>query len=1183
MKNLSVFLIILFFYGFTFSQTFNPDFLDGRIMFKLRKNVSTVEKKERTNINSFCKEEKLSDYPYLADALKDFSVTKIERPSFYTHKEELMKIYRIYFSDLSEIDQIIKKLNQLTDVEFAEKEPIYKIGFIPNDTWHTGTTKWYHTLVGSEQAWDISLGSNSVKVAIVDNAVYANHQDLTTFRQYDVADNDNDATPPIAYSSDQGWSHGTHTSGLATADINNNLGIASLGGNVELIAVKATPSSASSASIWYEYEGIQWACENGANVVSMSFGGPTSSAAVQTLINSYPGVVFLAAAGNDGNTTLQYPGAYNNVICVGSVDGNDSRSSFSNYNGTTPFVDIASPGGFTNGGLQSTVYTSTGNSYAKMAGTSMATPFAAGLVGLMLSVNPTLTPSQIENCLISTGVNINQNIGPRINAFAAMQCVQATLTGDPLVNFWGAPVSIYEGQTVTFYDNSAGGGNAITNWQWSFPGGTPSAYTGQTPPPITYATTGVYDVVLTVTNSQSSQTLTRTGYVNVSLQPYGAWMEEASGFTTASRGINFLSIVDQNTIWATAYDGSAAAANIQEFTKTTNGGVTWTPGTINVGNTGLGISMITAIDANTAWLAAFPNAGGQTGGIWKTTDGGSTWIRQNTALFNNASSFTNVVHFWDANSGFCMGDPINGEFEVYTTTNGGTTWTPIPAANIPNPLSGEYGYTRQIEVVGDNVWFTTNKGRIYYSTDRGLTFVVYQSPLTDFGSATMSGNLSFNSATTGLIVNSNGLVYKSTDSGATWTQLTTTGTVFTNGLCYIEGTDTVFTTGAASGSSGSSYSIDGGLNWNIIDNVQHLYVDFINSTIGWSGWFNVDATTQGMWKWYKLNTNLFVDFSGSPVNVCAGGTVNFTDLTTGSSPTSWQWSFSGGTPATSTSQNPSVVYNTPGIYDVSLIANDGNGPASELKSGYINVVQLAAQPSAITGSVSPCENATVTYSVTNVSGLFYTWTLPGGWTGTSNSNTITATADTTPGIITVTADNVCGSSTPRTKNVTPVKIPVAGFTYVDNLGTVNFTSTSTGATSWNWNFGDGNTSAVQNPSHSYTAAGNYNVTLIAINSCGTDTITQSINVLFIGIDEKYLSEIKIYPNPIKDLLFIKTDGNLINKEFKIMDMLGDIVFKAKIDKSDFSVNISFLNNGMYFISIDDLNKSYKFVKNSNQN
>ena len=1017
--------------GFTFAQTYSPDFLDGRIMFKLKKEVPVNPNElNRTDNNSFSLQEKLSKYPEIAKVLADAGVTKFERPSYYTGKKELMKIYRVTFTDFAKIDNLVEALSGLDFIEFAEKEPIYKTGFVPNDTYHSGTNKWYHTLVGSENAWNISLGSNSIKVAIVDNAVFCGHSDLTTFLQRDVADNDNDATPPQDYNTDSEWSHGTHCAGLATADINNNLGIASLGGNVELIGVKTTPNSGTAGSIYYSYDGVLWACQNGANVVSMSFGGPTSSSSFQTLINAYPNIVFIAAAGNDNSTALNYPGAYNNVICVGSVDANDSRSFFSNYNGGTPYVDIASPGGFSNGGLLSTVYTAGGNSYAKMAGTSMATPFAAGLCGLMLSVNPSLTPAQIEACLISSGVTINQNIGPRIDALAAMQCVMATVNGDPIPAFTGVPTSISEGQTVTFTDNSADGGNPITNWTWSFPGGTPNSYVGQNPPAITYSTAGVYDVTLTVTNSQNTVPLTKTSYINVSLVPYGAWIKQNSGFTTAARGINWISIVDANTVWATAYDGSGGGANVQQFTKTTDGGNTWTPGNINVGNTGLGISMITAVSSTTAWLAAYPTTT-QTGGIWKTTNGGTTWTRQNTATYNNASSFTNVVHFWDANTGFCQGDPIgagNGEFELYTTTNGGTTWTAVPAANIPNPLSGEYGYTRQIEVVGNNVWFTTNKGRIYHSTDKGLTWAVYQSPLTDFGGTTQSGNISFKDGNTGLIIDNAGVVYETTNSGANWNTVTTTGSVFTTGLCYIEGTNTVFSTGA--NPAGSSYSQDGGVTWNIIDTDQHLACEFTNPSIGWSGWFNQSSTQDGMWKWNNTSSPLVCDFQASPSIACVGATVQYNDLSTGSTPTSWQWVFQGGTPATSTAQNPTVTYAAPGYYTVTLTVDDGNGPTTKIDSAHITIESPASQPSAISGVTNPCPNDVETYMVTNVTNVSYTWTLPATWTGNSTTNSITTTVGSAGGNIMVTAGNSCGNST---ASVLPVTVcTITGIAGVDN-------------------------------------------------------------------------------------------------------------------------------------------------------
>ena len=745
---------------------------------------------------------------------------------------------------------MIDKLNKLEIIEYAEKEPIYKTTFVPNDSYHNGTDKWYHTLVNSEQAWDISLGSESIKIAIIDNGAPANHLDLNVFKQRDVSDNDDDATPPQTYNQSSSWSHGTHCAGLATAEINNSTGIASLGGNVELIVVKATGDNQNPSSIYNSYTGVQWACENGANVVSMSYGSENSSNAMQDLIYAYPEVVFIAAAGNDSSSTQNYPAAYQNVIGVGSVDSNDLRSSFSNYNVGFPWVDIAAPGGYSYGGLLSTVYTESLNGYARFGGTSMATPFAAGLVGLMLSVNPSLTPIQIQNCLVNSGVDINQNIGPRIDAYQALLCVQPE-NDNPIPAFTASPQVTFENQSVIFSNNSVNG----TNWVWTFEGGNPSTYEGQNPPEIYYSSVGEFDVSLTVTNSSGDETLTKENYITVYFEPSGEWILQNTTFGNQSTGINYISIADENVVWATAFDGTGSGQNMQQFTKTNDGGDSWQSYNIDIGDLNLGVSMIHAYDDQTAWLVAYPRGANQIGGIFKTIDGGENWVRQDSALYNTSSSFANVVYFWDENTGFAQGDPINGEFELYVTENGGENWVQVPGSNIPNPLGGEYGYTRQIEINGNNVWYTTNKGRIYKSSDKGNNWVVYQSPIADFGSAEVNGNISFSDSQNGILVDNSANVYKSVDGGASWDQLTPNGPVYTSGLCYIDGTNTIFTTG-----NGSSFSLDGGYSWTPIDTATHLFVDFFNEELGWSGaWTQVTgaSSTGGVWKWedFSLDFN----------------------------------------------------------------------------------------------------------------------------------------------------------------------------------------------------------------------------------------------------------------------------------------------------------------------------------------
>ncbi len=422
------------------------------------------------------------------------------------------------------------------------------------------------------------------------------------------------------------------------------------------------------------------------------------------------------------------------------------------------------------------------------------------------------------------------------------------------------------------------------------------------------------------------------------------WIEQATGFTAASRGINHVCAVDDQVVWATAYDGSGGGGACQDYTRTTNGGTTWSPGTIT-GITHLDFAMVSAIDDQTAWIVAYPPGSNSTDqGIYHTSDGGATWARQTTAEYTNASSFCNIVHFWDANNGWCQGDPINGEYEMYTTVNGGTTWTLVPGANIPDPLGGEFGVVGYYSVVNDIVWWGTNKGRVYKSIDKGVNWTVAVcTPLNNkyiqpyFRSEDFGFCQDKDAGTTGDLAVTN-------DGGTTWTALATTGTVFYNDMGYVPGTTgTWVSTGAATVASGVSYSYDDGSNWTEwIDcqGVQFLATDWIDTETGWSGSFNADATTGGMW----VFTGSLIppvaptaDFEADMTAVMLGESVTFTDLSTGD-PTSWAWTFEGGLPGTSYMETPPPIqYNTPGSFDVTLAVTNINGTDTKTVDDYIYV------------------------------------------------------------------------------------------------------------------------------------------------------------------------------------------------------------------------------------------------------
>ncbi|HHB79370.1 MAG TPA: PKD domain-containing protein [Saprospiraceae bacterium] len=232
-----------------------------------------------------------------------------------------------------------------------------------------------------------------------------------------------------------------------------------------------------------------------------------------------------------------------------------------------------------------------------------------------------------------------------------------------------------------------------------------------------------------------------------------------------------------------------------------------------------------------------------------------------------------------------------------------------------------------------------------------------------------------------------------------------------------------------------------------------------------------------------------INFSANPTNVCAGNTVQFTDLST-ENPTSWQWTFPGGTPSSSTDQNPVITYFTPGIYDVQLTATNASGSSTGTLQNYITVT---GSPSFTLSASGLTVNFTNT---TNPAATSYSWDFGDGSPASTETSPTHTYAQDGSYMVTLTAFNSCGSST-YSITVSVNTPATADFTATPTSlctgDTVQFTSTSSvNTTQWNWTFEGGTpaTSNLENPQVVYNGAGSFNVTLAASSPGGTDVMTK---------------------------------------------------------------------------------------------
>jgi serine protease len=341
---------------------------------------------------------------------------------------DLSLIYEVHYTGAMPLEKAIDKMFALGFFEYVEPHFIQKAEFIPNDPSATQASSYYLYITkcagSGTTGWDISTGSASTVIGIVDTGTRLTQVDLINkiayntadpidgsdndgdgytdnYQGWDVAMNDNDPTY-------QGTAHGVHVSGCAAAELNNSTLVAGSGGLSKFLPVKIADAA---GTLTASYDGIVYAADHGCSVINCSWGGAGGGSFGQGIIdyatNNMDALV-IAASGNNGMDEEFFPAAYNKVLSVASTGSADVHSGFTNYNYT---VDISSPG--------ESILSTWGNTTAiQQSGTSMASPVCAGIAAIVRNYFPTYNALQVGERLKRTADNIYSVSGNTSSIYA---------------------------------------------------------------------------------------------------------------------------------------------------------------------------------------------------------------------------------------------------------------------------------------------------------------------------------------------------------------------------------------------------------------------------------------------------------------------------------------------------------------------------------------------------------------------------------------------------------------------------------------------------------------------------------------------------------------------------------------------------------------------------------------------
>lgn len=279
----------------------------------------------------------------------------------------------------------------------------------PNDPlWRES---WALARANTPSAWRLTTGRTETVVAVLDTGVDLGHPDLqgSFVAGFDVVNQDADP------SDDHG--HGTMVAGVIAARSDNGVGVTSTCWRCSVMPVKVIGADGS-GNAGAVAQGIVWAADHGAHVINMSFvmSAPDDGVAAAIAHARSRGVVVVAAAGNSGTADATFPAAYPGVLSVAGSDAADARYGWSSYGS---WVRFAAPG--------CSLTTAPGGGYGEFCGTSSATAFLSGIVGLARSLSPGISTDAIEGAVSAGAVPVGDFVSAgRIDAAAVLTALGPT-------------------------------------------------------------------------------------------------------------------------------------------------------------------------------------------------------------------------------------------------------------------------------------------------------------------------------------------------------------------------------------------------------------------------------------------------------------------------------------------------------------------------------------------------------------------------------------------------------------------------------------------------------------------------------------------------------------------------------------------------------------------------------------